>query len=150
MPRTGKAKKKKAVRRKYVCSHCLCHEYLGRYDMKRASRPRCSNCGGPLNKPKEVFFDSDAPNKVTTKLAPQSPRQERRDKRAKLHQAKQQQLKRLQSLDTKLWFGKHEGMTIRQIRTDYPEYLQWLATRNPDRKHWRMRALVDFLQTLHI
>ena len=145
--RTGKTKKKKVVRRKYVCSHCLCHEFLTKYESKRAARPRCSNCGGPLNLPREAF---EPGNHKKTELAPQSPREERRSKRAKKNKARTQRIKRLQSMSTKLWFGVHKGQTVRDLMTEDPTYLQFLAKSKPQGRYWRMRALVDFLQTLHI
>jgi len=78
-------------------------------------------------------------------------------------------LRRIQSLDARLWFGKYKGKTIRQVMKADISYLHWLANapdaprrantvtntplRDPPTKtnlsRSRMTTLKNFLKTLH-
>lgn len=39
---------------KMKCSDCGRYDNLSRWELRQAARPRCSHCGGPLNKPSQA------------------------------------------------------------------------------------------------
>ena len=54
---------------------------------------------------------------------------------------------RLQTLSTKLWFGKYKDMPIEEVREIDPDYLRWLVSSPPPKNAWRMKRLQEFLKS---
>jgi len=55
---------------------------------------------------------------------------------------------RLQSYDTRLWFGKHKDKTVREVLSKDPGYIAFLCRSEPPTNAWRMKALVQFLKQI--
>jgi uncharacterized protein (DUF3820 family) len=56
--------------------------------------------------------------------------------------------RRLQNMNTILWFGKYQGFTVQQVRDRDRSYLRWLADSEPLEDAWRLQTLQAFLKTL--
>jgi len=57
-------------------------------------------------------------------------------------EAKEACTERLSKPETKLWFGKHKGMMVKDVPR---EYLRWLANQD-NHRNWRMKTLVAYIR----
>ncbi len=53
---------------------------------------------------------------------------------------------RLQSPNTRFWFGKHNGLTVHEVCERDPNYIHWLIDSHTNEDNWRMNLLVTFLK----
>lgn len=74
-------------------------------------------------------------------------RDQARCERAQDWEASRPTKDRLQSPSTRLWFGKYNGKTLRQVAERDHGYIDWLAGLTPAAGNWRMKILVAYLQT---
>lgn len=53
--------------------------------------------------------------------------------------------RRLSSLDTRFWFGKHKGRTIAEVMRIDRSYLVWFSTYVVKSGSFRMHTLAEFI-----